>query len=376
MPAARDAARPRPGRIGGDRRAPDRHLPGAPRRAAGSSSAGPRCTLFDPWREEPSLIAPGRPRPLRRGVRSCPKRRARRGGAEPRRVGPRRDRARGGPAHDGAGCRTASASGGWAWAAPARSTAPALAAANRAVGNRADAGGARVHGRGAAPRVPGARALRGRGRRPRRRARARRPRRLAGAARRERSRAARQPAALHGPARRLPRLRRVSRAGSTCRSCSARARPISRRASAGSRAGRCAPATARACCRRRGGEGPCARGPAPQRGSVRVRVVPRPAGATTSTADTLARFLADAWRVGRDLRPHRAPPRGRAAAPPRRGRDPLRRHGPRLDPGPAGRPADRDARRRPDDRRLPEDRDGAHRGPAAPRAAACPAKAR
>ena len=330
------------------------------RPAAGSSSAAPRCRLFDPWREEPSLVVARRPRALRRRRRAGPSSSAR--SPQPRSAGLAcRSRARAGLLTTRAGRGTLRAIGAGSGRRRSRSTATALAAANRAVGNRRGGGGARVHGR--------------RGRcssswRPSA-SRSRAP---------TSARCSSAPTSAHGrcrAARASSRGRATCcasragatgcrayvasrRAGSTCRWCSALALDRPRVGLRRARRPRAARRRPLGVLQASGGD-PRARESAASSHAARVtrRVVLGPQEPTTSPADTLERFLDARFARRRQLRPRRLPPRGRAAPPPRARRDPVGRHAARLDPGPARRPADRDARRRPDHRRLPEDRDGA-----------------
>ena len=376
VPAARDAARPRPGRIGGDRRAPDGRLPGEPRRAAGSSSAGPRCRLFDPWREEPSLIAPGRPRPLRRRSRSCPKRRLAAAAPSPAASAPVaivrepgllttvQDAGRFGHRRLGRGTRRR---GRRRRRSPPRT-------ARSAIARRRRRSSARLRGRSLEFLAPVRFAV-------------------AGAdlgAVLERADLGDWPVPRGASVLARPGNRLRFAGGATAAAPTSRfaggidvplvlgSRSTDLASGFGGLAGRALRAGRphRACCRRAAARARALAGRCRGAGSVRVRVVLGPQEralrrrhAQRASSRTPGASAATSDRIG-------LPPRGRAAPPPRRRRDPLRRHGARIDPGPAGRPADRDARRRPDDRRLPEDRDGAHRGLAAPRAAACPGKAR
>ncbi len=135
--AARDAARPRPGRIGGARRAPDRGLPGElagrlaahrPDLAARSSTPGANSRRSS----RPATAFASSP------SRSCAARRRRSAAPRAATSSPHRARPRAGPAHDGAGRRPPrpSALGRGIRGSRRRHR---LAAANRAVGNRADA---------------------------------------------------------------------------------------------------------------------------------------------------------------------------------------------------------------------------------------------
>ena len=273
MLAARDAARARAGRIGGGRR--------AARPAVYPVSLAGRLEA-----DRPDLGAALRPAGANRRRSSRPDDRVRfvadagagsagsdRRRRAPRRAAPHREVLRAGPAHHGAGPRTLRAIGAGASDPRARSTRLAAPRPTRAVGNARDAAAARVHGCGAAAAIPGARALRGRGRRPRRRARARRPRRLA--VPRGASVLARPGNVLRftGRARRLPRVRGASGRDRRAAGAWARAPPICgvglRRATT---AARCARATASPAGRRAAAKPSAARARR-RRPTVRVRVV-------------------------------------------------------------------------------------------------------
>ena len=226
--------------------------------------------------------------------------------------------------------------------------APALAAANRAVGNPPDAAALECTMTGPVLAFLRTAALRRRRCGPGRGARAGRSRRVAGPARSGRPGAPGQRAALHRPALRLPGVRRLLGRDRRPRGARlARDRPaVGLRGPGGPRARRGPIA---------GGSRAAARRARPRDRRRRATRDRRPfvsCWARRPTTSTRTRSRASSERLAprRDLGPRRLSPRGRAAAARRARRDPVRRHAAGLDPGPARRPADRDAAGRPDHR--------------------------